>query len=347
MIRIFDHCNNAECVGYYRSLMPYLACRTPLRSEGIDLHCRAWWRHRERFDVYIFHRDIDGMLLEMASLLADAGKRIVYEADDDHLSWPLAPHDLHERILAIRELADLIVVHTPAMAAAVGLPHKTVVAPDLVDMSMCQRIHEFSQRPVRILWAASAPCPGDLDPAPALDRLTRRYRGGVIVDRIGGDHIPEFVGNPWINLQPLQPYGTYHAFMASLRPDVSICHRADHPFNRVKANIKWLESTQVGAACAVSDLPPYAMARDGEDVLKVPPGGDWYEPLDRLVNEPELRLALWRNSRERMANEFSWQSPAREVWLKMFRRAAFGSESGEAVLKASPRAALKAMSLAA
>lgn len=78
----------------------------------------------------------------------------------------------------------------------------------------------------------------------------------------------------------------------SLGYDISLGPLRDTPFNENKSNIKWQESTQMGAAFVASNIGPYKNLSN-DVVKKVPNDPDaWYIALKELVENEQKRKEL-------------------------------------------------------
>lgn len=91
----------------------------------------------------------------------------------------------------------------------------------------------------------------------------------------------------------------------SLNFDIAVGPIDNSPFSECKSNIKWQESTRMGAAFVASNIGPYSDLHNGVDALLVNnTPEDWYKALKRLVDRPKFRkdmveyaqkeLILWK-----------------------------------------------------
>lgn len=91
----------------------------------------------------------------------------------------------------------------------------------------------------------------------------------------------------------------------SLNYDIALGPLEESVFANGKSQIKWQESTRMGAAFVASDVGPYKDLHNGVDAVLVEnTQEDWYKALKKLVDKPELRkqmveyarkeLILWR-----------------------------------------------------
>lgn len=98
--------------------------------------------------------------------------------------------------------------------------------------------------------------------------------------------------------------------IASLDYDISLGPLRDTIFNNHKSNIKWQESTRIGAAFVCSNIGPYKHLKDGT-AWKVPNTREaWYIALKTLVNDAQKRKRLLTASRRELPKwtmENNWE----------------------------------------
>lgn len=91
-----------------------------------------------------------------------------------------------------------------------------------------------------------------------------------------------------------------------LNYDISIAPLEESIFAEGKSNIKWQESTRMGAVFVASNVGPYKHLKNGRNALLVNnTTEEWYEALKRLVDDHELRTELLKNARQEL--EKGWR----------------------------------------
>lgn len=91
----------------------------------------------------------------------------------------------------------------------------------------------------------------------------------------------------------------------TLKFDISIAPLEDTVFARGKSNIKWLESTRMGAAFVGSNIGPYQKLRHGECAVLIRNDTEsWEYALDELVTDVAKRKALVKNSKDQLKKEW-------------------------------------------
>jgi hypothetical protein len=324
MKRIWNQTNQGAADDYYRSRLPSLFCREPLRSEGIDLRPQDWVGYGERFDAYVVHRMGSPSLLAYLDILRDTGRRIVWELDDNIWEMPpglpFTPENEHayEHLGYLRDWASLIITSTDELARVVGRPDKTVVCPNRTDATVYPPVapKRLYPQPLKILWAGANLIDAELV-ADAMRRVIARYRGRV--QCYCWQAAPPGLDG-FVYVLPSVPFTDWFAKLVAFAPDIVLVPLTDHPFSRCKSQLKYLEMSMAGAAGIYSDLPPYSTVRHRETGLKVPVGGDWFEPLCRLIEDNQLRQNIASRAWYDVRTNHCWQAGC-GPWLEAFRRA--------------------------
>ena len=220
---------------------------------------------------------------------------------------------------AHRELADLIVVSTPALAEGVGWPEKTLVAPYLIEPS-AYRIEGPAPESgkLRVLWCGSDSHLGDLRLIDgAVDRLVKEFGDRVEFLFIGAgperslrDH-----WNRGVRLLEWVPLDQYWNLLSAVKPHLTLAPLVDHPFNRCRSNLRVIEAWAMHSPVVASPVGEYRFLREGVDGLFAETEDQWVDRVSWLLREPELRHSLARAGRERVEREWSWNNPhCRSPW---------------------------------
>jgi hypothetical protein len=324
MPSIHNHIGGATPDWHYRAVLPTAYCWRELAAEGIRLFGQNGYALGERFDAYLVHRHVDMGLMSYLDVIRDTGRRVIWELDDN--LWAVPPNfpaskeiaAARENIDLLREWSSTIIVSTPELARVVARPEKTVVCPNLADVRAYPPLPPRRPGPVRVLWAGANAVDADLV-SDAVLRLQREMAGNV--------HFyfwqvapPRLQGRVFV-LHSV-PFAEWPKRLVEFGADIVLAPLTDHPFSRCKSELKYLEMSLAGIAGVYSDLPPYACVKDGETGLKVPLGGDWYDPIRHLIEDAELRLRIATAARTDVLANHSWEQPTcRLEWMDAFRRA--------------------------
>lgn len=82
----------------------------------------------------------------------------------------------------------------------------------------------------------------------------------------------------------------------SLQFDISVGPLLDNPFNQAKSDIKWQESTRMGAAFVCSDVGPYAELDDTIAIKTKNTAEGWYSALKTAVEDVARRKQYVANA---------------------------------------------------
>lgn len=74
--------------------------------------------------------------------------------------------------------------------------------------------------------------------------------------------------------------------------DIAIAPLKDTQFNRSKSDIKWQESTRMGAAFVASAVEPYKRLPGGAAVVTNNTQSDWYEAITKLLDKPTRNMQV-------------------------------------------------------
>lgn len=228
-----------------------------------------------------------------------------------------------------RELADLIVVSTPALAATVDRPAKTLVAPNLSELG---RYSPFTGpaplaegEKVRVLWTGSDSHLGDLRLIDgAVDRLLRKY-GPERVEFYFVGAGPENSLRDWwgrgVRLVDWAPLEHYWNLLAQVRPHLSLAPLVDHPFNRCRSSLRVLEAWATWSPVVASPTGEYRLIESGTDGLFAETEDEWVGQVGRLIEDQTLRHSLARSGRERVERDHCWErAECRGEWHRVVER---------------------------
>lgn len=269
-------------------------------------------------EVVIIGRQNDAQFFAALLMFRDQyGYRLVVDTDDysdglpeghaNHPAW-VEGSTLRKLARAQYKYADLVTVSTPFLERQYrGCSPEIAVVPNCVDPARFERVQKVQKEErhrgdVRIYWAGGMSHYGDLALLrPAYERLLKERPN---VKFIFAAFVPDWaMAFPWdrVFFVPFCDLDKYPQQAAWLCADIAVAPLEDHPFNRAKSHVKWLEYGMNGIAGVYQDMEPYAAVRDGETGLKTSDG--WYEPLVRLVDNPDLRAGIAdRAKRDILAN---------------------------------------------
>jgi glycosyltransferase involved in cell wall biosynthesis len=297
----------------------------------------------EEFTHYIFNRIINkDFFAQHVEQYIREDKKLIWQTDDDIWNIPpwnpsskLVTRDLIESTTYFMHKSKKIIVSTEPLARLINMPDKTIVLPNLIDKSYFNMNLEKEEGPVKIVWAGSVSHADDLEEIiEPMIKILEKYKEKVFAIfwgylPTGLSYFEREPGFPHANIVPKFPnlfYGewfagrVYYQKLMQLQTDIAIMPISDCQFNYSKSNLKYLEMSMSGAACIATKLPPYECIKHNETGLLVNPGDKdaWFNYMEELIENKDLRLKLARNARQHAIEEYSWQCSKRDKWVEAF-----------------------------
>ena len=297
---------------------------------------RRWVRRRlDAFqpDLIVFCRYSGPCATHIMDWAQENGAATVFHIDDDLLHVPpeigAAKYRFHHRPARLRSIrhllrtADLVYCSTPVLL-------ERLKGEGAGDRGVAGKVH----------------CPGEvLRLAPRGPEVTIGYMGydhahdfevalpalvkvlernpQVRFELFGSIPRPAALDRFGARVTQVPPVTDYQAFLekfAGLGWAIGLCPLADTPFNRAKADNKWVEYTAVGAAVVASAGSIYDSCCAGGGGLLAGSEAAWEDALQSLVADESLRLALVEQAQARLAREYS-MAALREQVQDIFRAA--------------------------
>lgn len=301
-----------------------------------------------RADVIVLQRFVPlPWAMETIDRVFALGKPMVYETDDlltDLPEWN--PHRELGRAAApgiesVARRASLVTVSTPALARSFARWNPRVdVVPNLVDPALFEAPASVPDHRVTIGCASTPTHEGDIRMIEgAILRALERFGDRIRIVMMGCT-TPRLRDVEGIEiLDPVPDYVTYAARLASLGLDLALVPLVDHPFNRAKSDIKWLEYSACGIAAIFSDVEPYrASIEHGRTGWLVGPEEDvWLDAIDRLVRDPWLREDLARRARAHVVTQRSVRTHANRLAQIYARVSSSGAYDASRILSPASR----------
>lgn len=199
--------------------------------------------------------------------------------------------------------ADLVTCTTDILKETLStINPNTVVLPNLIDLNLYPKC-EFVKKEIRIGWQGGVSHYEDLWLVhKAVERICKKYDNVKFV--FFGDYrfygLFKNIPDSKIEWVSWVRKNAYPYRLATLNLDIGLCPIVDNVFNRNKSAIKFFEYSAVGAATIASNLPPYNVVMNhGVDSLLVEESEDaWFDAIDNLIQNKELREKLSKNAYE-------------------------------------------------
>ncbi len=296
------------------------------------------------YDAVWFH----GLPTDLAAVygmrLKHGDAKLIWGLDDDWKSIeahnPAKTEDYDNRMAmfdVFEKLADLIVVSTPALAATFPGNDRVVVAPNLLDLSLFpdfpftteggHRYYDFAdEKQIRIVWSGGPTHSRDVEPlVEPLSRILETFGRNRVMVVFQGQFPPSELARKYLNRgvihQPMVTFPAYQGVVNSIKPHVYLAPQEKSPFNLSKSNLRVMEGWGLMAVPVATPWGEYGCIHSGRDGRYADSTEEWVSALNRLVTDPAYRCQLAATGRQRVEDEYDWNSrKCREPWVEAFAR---------------------------
>ncbi len=287
-------------------------------------------------EVVVFHRPEDPKKLELARLLKQQGKKIVFDNDDtykDHDSVKLNKFITEQRVKkglkSINKYIDQFIIEADLVTASTQfladeyskLNPNVVVLPNCVDPFLFEEPLRNETDVVRIGITGSVGVTSDMEVAsPIVSHYENDPRVKIVYFSLPSNRFDKLVGETYsdeykwldsVNVEwhPYVDASKYYDKLNSLKLDMMIIPRADNYFNRCKSNLKFLEASMFRIPCICQSFPdgnsPYETdPEDAKHVVLVKDNSKWIEEIERLIADKQLRRDMGDKAYEYVLNKY-------------------------------------------
>jgi hypothetical protein len=287
-------------------------------------------------DLLVLSRFTSATGIEWIRAARRAGIPVLFHIDDDLLAVPeslgeakYSAYNRPERLQALREnieASDLCYVSTGPLALRFA-EHKIrapIVAGDIYCSVSPQEIG-------RRVAAATAPVIGYMgtgghsaDLAMIVPSVceTMDLVPALQFELFGSIHMPPELsrfGSRVRHLQPVRDYAQFVPHLRSLGWWVGLAPLEDNPFNRCKADTKWVEYSMSGMAVVASDMPVYRRACSGGSGVLATTGEEWTSAILQLIYRPDERGSIIQAAEEKLRTRYTHEL-LREQVVKVFNQ---------------------------
>lgn len=340
-------------IGYYRIVKPAQYLRefydiTVVGKKFADFGKDSVERMTKIFNtydlVYVRQADTPRVISDLISAGRHFGVPVILDLDDNLLQLrpdnpaykDYGPGTTNYAVLcAVVSLVSGMGVSTdPLKSAYSGRQKRIDVLPncnDLADWPKEKRLYNDGM--IRLGWAGSLTHDADLDLILApLKKILEKYQN-VRVEFMGGvtsakaKQIVEKLGmseNQLGFIKGTADWDGYPQALAATGWDIALVPLVDDPFNRGKSHIKWLEMSMLQIPCVASKTYPYYKKVHGIKTIQNGKTGflcnndkDWFNALEKLINNPDLRAQVGYNAYEYIKNNWQWSQNIHR-WKKVF-----------------------------
>lgn len=305
-------------------------------------------------DVLVLSRLISPLALPLIAWAREQGIPVVFQIDDDLLDVPesLGPEKAAryrdpERLRQLREAMEASdVVHASTAPLAERLRGHGIAATIRAGALSCSADPAWIADP----FPSAAPVLGYMGTGghgpdlalvlPVIERLLDAMPP-LRFEVFGTVLMPSELGRFGNRVRHHPGVRDYRRFLGRLKAMgwwVGIAPLVDHPFNRCKADIKWLEYGLAGMAVVASDLPVYHRACAGGAGLLAATDEDWMRHLTSLLTDRTRRAALVTAAQRKIATDYrheAMRAQALEIFALARQIASARSGPGDARLRDS------------
>ena len=255
-------------------------------------------------DLIVFQRQYDPNVLQVVNILRAHGKKVIYELDDS--MWEIPPEneatkywtdDKKANAEAIIQVCDAVTTSTEPLAERLRQLNKNVyVIPNYIpEVTPLPKFDSI----IRVGWSGSLSHRVDFnsDITRALKDIKKKHKQKVELVFCGW--IPEDLVGYVTFFEPVPPM-YYLNFLNELRLHIGIMPCTDIKFNECKSNLKFLEYSITKTASIASAIYPYVHTITEDKGILVENGTyeEWFEAIDRLVEDAELRNRMANSAYE-------------------------------------------------
>jgi hypothetical protein len=251
------------------------------------------------------------------------GVKLIYDLDDDLLKIPRDHPEsafLRTRTKLVARMlghADAVWVSTEALRQTIDA--RATIVPNGLDERLWADPAVRTTRSwgeLRILYMGTTTHEADFAMVePALMRLHKEFSGRVRIDLIGvsarGD-LPLGINRIIPPSHAIASYPGFVNWITRQSWDVGIAPLADTGFNRAKSAIKTLDYAALGLAVLASDVPAYRAS-----CAELVGNTDWFAALERLVRDPQRRLAQAQAAQQKFLLNGTLSAQAKIRWAAL------------------------------
>jgi len=298
-------------------------------------------------DVIVFHRPDDPKKLELARLLKQAGKKIVFDNDDtfkddggfkmnefmDEARMKVGVERVNKTIDQFIKEADLVTCSTDFLKEEYKeLNPNVITLPNCVDPFYFDEPLKNESDVFRIGIVGSIAITSDMD---GLKPIVEHFQGRKDVKLVLFSMPPKnnkiihelyaeeyrFWENVDVEWQTFVDMQDYYETLNGLRLDMMIIPRADNYFNRCKSNLKFLEASMFEIPVLAQSFPdgqsPYE--RDPEDAKNMILVKDnWIQAIEDALKDKEGLKEMGKKAKQYVLEKYDIEKNA-DKWEKAYK----------------------------
>lgn len=320
--------------GYWRMVFPakYMnkeGIFVDVTAAGVDFNSLL-----EYHTVYV-QRIHDWESYYLLERLKKAGKRIIYDIDDDIFNIgrdnPASMsigRDEQMAAVACMKLADEVIVSTVPLQTVIRNATEgveAVVIPNAVDSD-----DNWIQTPLtgsqddfkRMFWQGSDTHGEDwMECVDAVDAvLSERQDVRLVVLGFMPPVLWKYTQRPaWkgkVEFLEFKDPETYFQIMKFVRAEVGLAPLKNTVFNQSKSELKFLEYTAMGIPTVASDVKPYEVIEHGKTGFIATSPQEWYEAIMTCLDDKAKRFPIINEARKMVCEDYNIKEMAK-VWREV------------------------------
>jgi len=305
-----------------------------LRQLPIEYEIEEWSEEREEEylkDAFLCFLPVNSQSFSVVKSLNRAIACLTFHIDDDLLHVPISLgagkfniHNSASRRKTVRYLldnSDLVYCSTKNIENRMAQLNTTANRTTGDIYCSGEVINNYESKPTTLIgYMASADHAHNLRLIlPALIRILDKHPK-VNFELFGSMPQPEQLQRFGSRISIAPPIADYTHFLkefASRKWDVGLCPLVPIPFNKMKAETKWVEYSSCGIAVIASKNTAYdRCCADGCGLL-VETEDDWYDAMDTLIVNTEKKSEIVENAQRKITEKYSIDS-LRDQVLSIF-----------------------------
>lgn len=288
------------------------------------------------YDTIYVQRIHDWESFYLLERLKKAGKRIVYDIDDDifnidkdNPAKKLIGRDEQYAAVACMKLADVVTTSTNNLqniirSATEGVEATIIpnaIHPDegWIDTPLTGSMDGYK----RMFWQGSETHGDDwLECVDAVDAvLSERVDVRLVILGFLPPVLYRYIERPaWkgkVEFLEFRDPETYFQIMKFIRAEVGLAPLRDSLFNRSKSALKFLEYSVAGIPTVASDVEPYSgVIENGETGFLVKTSEDWFNAIINCLDDKKRRYPMIAKARREVREQYDIREVAKE-WKRV------------------------------